>query len=94
MDDIAIVKLFTDLSEKVSTQGTATRATMMAEADVAHMNHQKLVKETSVWRWMQRNPGKAIPAVIILLLLLISGSDRIDVESIFEKTTGIEIVDE
>jgi hypothetical protein len=94
MDDIAIVKLFTDLSEKVSLQGRATRATMMAEADVTHMNHEKLSKDTSVWRWIQRNPGKAIPAAIILLLLLISGSDRIDVEKMFEKTTGIEIVDE
>ena len=94
MDDIAIVKLFSDLSEKVAAQGRATRATMMAEADVTHMNHQKLCKETSAWRWTQRNYKLAIPAVILFLLLLIKGSDRIDIESLFENTTGIELVDE
>jgi 3-oxoacyl-(acyl-carrier-protein) synthase len=93
MEDSAIIKLFTDLSGKMDAHGTATRATIMAESEVINTNHNKLVKSVSFWIWAQKNYKFAVPLALIILILIIRGSDRIDLEGTFENTTKIELTE-
>jgi hypothetical protein len=81
-------------------EGTLTRATMMAEVDridemdkVRNGSIKIALAETSFWRWAQRNYKFVLPAALILLVMFIKGSDRIDLHKTVENATKIEITE-
>jgi len=105
MDDQTIINLFEiqkkDLKEIIEENGVVIRGLMRSEVNRIDEMDQKrngairdLLCETTVWRWAQRNYKFVLPAALFILILIIKGSDRIDVNALFENTTGIELTDE
>ncbi len=96
-----------DLKEFINVNGTLVRATMKAEIDrIDEMNEvrngriakteymiKQTRKETGVFRWMHRNPGKAIAAIVILFGGLAYGYHKVDIKKSFEKKSGIYFKD-
>ena len=100
MKDATIISLFEKqeetLKEIIQLNGSAVRAKMESEVDRLDEADKRrnctvntLRLETTFWRWTQRNYRLVVPIVLLLLLLLIKGADRINVKRTFENQTGV-----
>ena len=100
MKDATIISLFEtqekNLKEIIQLNGRAIKATMISEVDRLDEADKRrngiigtLKAETTFWRWTQRNYRLVVPIVLLLLLLLIKGADRINVKRTFENQTGV-----
>ncbi len=78
------VKLDNIIEQKVIQNGRIARV---------ENNIKQTRKETGLFRWMHRNPAKAIVAIVILFGGLAYGFHKVDIKKSFEKKTGIYFKD-
>ena len=96
-----------NIKESIELNGRAIRATMMSEVDVIHImdasrnnrigkNEEKIkvvLSETSVSRWVHRNPYISIAIFLVLFAGFFYGIHRINIPRTIENVTGVSIID-
>jgi len=113
MDDAVIFKLFEDQKELIMLNSSGTRATITSEINrIDEMDNKRnnrigsnekaikqIRKETGLFRWMHRNPTKAIVVIVVIFGGLAYGYNKIDIrkglenKGIYFKDTTKNIVE-
>ena len=95
------------IKETIELNGSAIRATMMSEVDLIHIMDANrnnrigkceekikvVLSETSVPRWLHRNPRVSIAIFLVVFAGLFYGMHRINMPRTIENATGVAIID-